>query len=156
MTSVDFSSQENLLKLETPQFRSLAGNLTNLIELNLSMVNITSMVPASLNNLFFLSSLGLRGCGLYGEIPVGIFLLPNILILDVGRNRKLSGHLPEIFDSSIKLEELRLDYTDVSGKLPDSIRELKSLRILNINNCLFSGFIPATVSNMTTLTIYRT
>ncbi|KAL8110515.1 hypothetical protein AgCh_026293 [Apium graveolens] len=112
------------------------------------MVNITSMVPASLNNLFFLSSLGLRGCGLYGEIPVGIFLLPNIQVLDVGRNRKLSRHLPENFDSTLKLEELRLYYTDVSGKLPDSIRELKSLRILNINNCLFSGSIPATLTTL--------
>ncbi|KAL8110561.1 hypothetical protein AgCh_026334 [Apium graveolens] len=64
----------------------------------------------------------------------------------------LSGHLPENIDSSLKLEELRLDYTDVSGKLPDSIRELKSLRILNFTNCLFSGSIPATISNMTTLT----
>lgn len=150
--NVDFSSQENLLKLETPNFSSLAGNLTNLIELNLSMVNITSKIPASLTNLFFLSALGLRGCGLNGEIPIGIFLLPNILILDVGRNRKLSGHMPEIFDSTLKLEELRLDYTYISGKLPDSIGELKSLRILDIKNCLFSGFIPATVSNITTLT----
>uniref|UniRef100_A0A165Z8N3 Leucine-rich repeat-containing N-terminal plant-type domain-containing protein n=1 Tax=Daucus carota subsp. sativus TaxID=79200 RepID=A0A165Z8N3_DAUCS len=150
--NVDFSSQENLLKLETHDLRSLAGNLTHLRELNLSMVNISSAIPDSLTSLLFLSALGLRKCGLYGEIPIGIFLLPDLRILDVGKNRKLRGHVPEIVDSSLKLEELRLDYTDISGKLPDSIMKLKSLRILDINYCLFSGFIPATISNMTTLT----
>ncbi|KAL1821790.1 hypothetical protein ACET3Z_016659 [Daucus carota] len=150
--NVNFSSLENLLKLETPDLRSLAGNLTNLKVLDLSMVNISSAVPDLMTKLFFLSTLGLRKCGLYGEIPIEIFQLQNLLILDVGRNRELRGHVPEIFDSSLKLEELRLDYTDISGKLPDSIMKLKSLRILDIHYCLFSGFIPATVSNMTTLT----
>nr|XP_017245857.1 PREDICTED: receptor like protein 30-like [Daucus carota subsp. sativus] len=150
--NVNFSSLENLLKLETPDLRSLAGNLTNLEVLDLSMVNISSAIPDLMTKLFFLSTLGLRKCGLYGEIPIGIFQLPSLLILDVGRNRKLRGHVPEIVSSSLKLEELRLDYTDISGKLPDSIMKLKSLRILDINYCLFSGFIPATVSNMTTLT----
>ncbi|XP_074332333.1 receptor-like protein 7 [Apium graveolens] len=141
--NVGFSSQENLLKLETRNFRSLVGNLTNLIQLNLSMVNITSMVPASLNNLFFLSSLGLRGCGLYGEIPVGIFLLPNIQVLDVGRNRKLSGHLPENFDSSLKLEELRLDYTDVSGSIPATVSNMTTLTALDLSRNYFSGKVPS-------------
>ncbi|XP_074337555.1 receptor-like protein 6 [Apium graveolens] len=160
-----FPFQENLLKLETRNFRSLVGNLTNLIQLNLSMVNITSMVPASLNNLFFLSSLGLRGCGLYGEIPVGIFLLPNIQVLDVGRNRSIpatlttldlsrnyfSGKVPSLAIMS-QLSYLSLAHNNFTNNIPASFANLTSLTYLDLNHNRFSGIVPSWFMNLTRLT----
>ena len=116
------------------------------------MVNISSPVPDILANLSSLTSLGLRGCGLYGEFPLEIFKLRNLQFLSVRDNENLTGYLPE-FHSSNPLRILRLANTGFSGKLPDSIGNLKSLIELNIRSCYFSGLVPTSLGNLTNLIV---
>ena len=68
----------NPLKLHKPGLRSIAEKLTNLEELVLSEVDISSTVPSTLANLSSLTTIFLRDCGLHGEFPTGIFQLPNL------------------------------------------------------------------------------
>ncbi|KAA8524854.1 hypothetical protein F0562_011277 [Nyssa sinensis] len=141
-----------LLKLENPSLRSLVQNLTNLEELYLSDVNISSTVPDILTNLSALTSLGLQYCGLYGEFPSSIFLLPNLRFLNLRSNQELTGYFPKFLQSS-PLELLSLSGTSFSGKLPDSIGNLNSLKWLRIEGCNFSGSIPPSIGNLTQLRV---
>ncbi|KAL4637610.1 hypothetical protein ACB092_03G089200 [Castanea dentata] len=148
LVSLDLSL--NQLKLQKPGLKSLVENLTSLKHLDLGMVNLSSPVPHILANLSSLKSLGLGGCELYGEFPMEIFKLPNLQFLSVRDNENLIGYLPE-FHSSNPLRILRLSNTGFSGKLPDSIGNLKSLIELDISTCYFSGLVPTSLGNLTNL-----
>ena len=121
----------NPLKLHKPGLRSIAEKLTNLEELILAEVDISFIVPSILANLSSLTTISLRNCGLHGEFPTGILQLPNLKFLSVCFNPKLTGRVPE-FNRSSPLEDLRLAGTSFSGKLPDSIGNLKSLYYLDV------------------------
>ncbi|KAM3753061.1 hypothetical protein ACB098_03G065400 [Castanea mollissima] len=150
LVSLDLSL--NQLKLQKPGLKSLVENLTSLKHLDLGMVNLSSPVPHILANLSSLKSLGLRGCELYGEFPKEIFKLRNLQFLSVRDNENLIGYLPE-FHSSNPLRILRLSNTGFSGKLPDSIGNLKSLIELDIETCHFSGLVPTSLGNLTNLIV---
>uniref|UniRef100_A0A2N9HQ85 Leucine-rich repeat-containing N-terminal plant-type domain-containing protein n=1 Tax=Fagus sylvatica TaxID=28930 RepID=A0A2N9HQ85_FAGSY len=121
--------------------KGLVQNLTNLRDLRLSYVQISSPVPEILSNLSDLKTLLLIGCGLYGQFPVGIFKLPKLQYLRVGYNQDLMGYLPEFYSSN-PLKILGVRGTSFSGKLPASIGNLDSLNELWIGSCNFSGHIP--------------
>ena len=141
----------NPLKLHKPGLRSIVEKLTNLEELILVEVDISSFVPSILANLSSLTTISLRDCGLHGEFPTGIFQLPNLKFLSVRFNPKLTGRVPE-FNRSSPLKDLRLASTSFSGKLPDSIGNLKSLYYLDVEICNFSGPIPFSFANLTKFT----
>uniref|UniRef100_A0A2N9HMT8 Leucine-rich repeat-containing N-terminal plant-type domain-containing protein n=1 Tax=Fagus sylvatica TaxID=28930 RepID=A0A2N9HMT8_FAGSY len=141
----------NRLTLHKPGLRSIAEKLTNLEELVLTEVNISSTVPYILANLSSLTTIFLKDCGLRGEFPIGIFQLPNLKSLSVRFNPNLTGHVPE-FNRSSPLEVLGLSGTSFCGKLPDSIGILRSLYFLNVAGCNFSGPIPPSFGNLTELT----
>nr|XP_023927338.1 receptor like protein 42-like [Quercus suber] len=105
-------------------------------------------------NLSSLMSLGLSGCGLYGEFPIEIFKLRNLQFLSVKDNQDLRGYLPE-FHSSSPLRIMRLANTSFFGKLPDSIGNLPSLYELDIYACNFSGLMPTSICNLTILNNLR-
>lgn len=155
MASLDLCNtgpfSESLLKFENPNLNSFLHNLTNLEVLDLRWVNISSAVPGILANFSSLTSLSLGYCGLQGEFPAGIFRLPNLQVLSVRFNPYLTGHFPE-FNKSSPLKLLRVAGTSFSGKLPDSIGHLYSLKELEIFNCSFSGSIPS-LGNLTQLTL---
>ncbi|XP_075641149.1 receptor-like protein 7 [Castanea sativa] len=140
----------NRLKLHKPSLKGLVENLTSLKLLYLREVDISSPVPHILAHLSSLTNLDLGGCGLYGEFPSQIFKLPNLQVLFVGYNPNLTGYLPE-FHTHSPLLSLMLKHTGFSGKLPDSIGNLKSLYKLNIAACYFSGLIPTSLGNLTNL-----
>ncbi|PON35353.1 LRR domain containing protein [Trema orientale] len=65
-------------------------------------------------------------------------------------NRDLTGFLPN-FHSGSKLKSLSLYSTGFSGRLPDSIGNLRSLNELDIWETNFSGTIPSSVGNLSQL-----
>uniref|UniRef100_A0A2N9EM71 Uncharacterized protein n=1 Tax=Fagus sylvatica TaxID=28930 RepID=A0A2N9EM71_FAGSY len=146
LSSLNLSINNNL-ELKKPSLRSLVENLTHLEKLDLSWVNINSLVPNILANLSSLKFLRLRHCGLYGEFPMGIFKLPNLQVLDVKHNKGLTGYLPD-FQQSSPLEEMLLANTSFSGKLPTSMGNLGSLTKIAMRNCNFSGSIPSSFGNL--------
>ncbi|XP_062167593.1 receptor-like protein 6 [Alnus glutinosa] len=142
------------LKLQKHGLRSIAQKLTNLKELDLSEVDISSTLPNILANLSSLTSLLLIDCGLHGEFPTGIFHLPNLSSICVRYNTYLTGSLPE-FNRSSPLESLQLRDTSFSGELPNSIGYLESLKYFAIGDCNFSGPIPSSFGNLTQLILLQ-
>ncbi|XP_050261005.1 receptor-like protein 7 [Quercus robur] len=146
MSSLDLSFNHDL-EIKKPSLGRLVGNLTLLEKLDLSGVNIISIVSNILANLSSLTSLRLSNCKLHGEFPVGIFKLPNLRVLDVQFNEGLTGYLPD-FQRSSPLEEMIFSHTSFSGKLPASIGNLSSLNKIDLYQCNFSGFIPSSLGSL--------
>ncbi|XP_022759853.1 receptor like protein 30-like [Durio zibethinus] len=143
-------SRNNGLDLQNPSLKSLAEELVNLKYLNLDEVNAFSTIPQSLANLSYLTYLSLENCELRGEFPIEVFQLPNLRYLRVSYNPYLTGSLPE-FHKNISIESLKLANTSLSGELPKSIGNLKSLSHLSVGLCHFSGRIPSSLANLTQL-----
>ncbi|KAJ9560948.1 hypothetical protein OSB04_006108 [Centaurea solstitialis] len=148
--SLDLSG--NPLKLQNPSLEKLVKNLTQLKELHLSGVEISSSVPHFLANFSSLRSIFLRNCLLRNEFPTAILQLPKLKFLDVASNSKITGVLPEFHNNSL-LEDLNLFSTGFSGIIPKSIENLNHLIHLSLGGCSFSGPIPGSLANMTQLTI---
>ncbi|CAL5394613.1 unnamed protein product [Camellia sinensis] len=139
------------VRLEQHTFNMLLQNLTQLRELHLDSLNISSPLPHALLNLSSLTSLSLRNCQLRGKFSENIFHFPNLRELHVWGNWDLTGKLP-YFNATSSLQFLVLGDISFSGQLPESIGNLKALNILYLFNCNLSGSIPASVWNLTKIT----
>ncbi|XP_052483880.1 receptor-like protein 7 [Gossypium raimondii] len=148
--------------------------LSNLRVLSLSNCGLKGPLCPSLSRLSFLSklildgnpisylppnfleissrlvSLSLSGCNLNGQFPTGILLLPQIQSIHISSNDQLKGQLPE-FPANNALQSLLLSYTNFSGKLPQSIGNLKFLTDLDLYYCNFFGPIPSSIANLSHL-----
>ncbi|KAI8010548.1 Receptor-like protein 6 [Camellia lanceoleosa] len=146
-----YDSSYSLARLEQHTFNMLLRNLTQLRELHLDSLNISSPLPHALLNLSSLTSLSLRYCQLRGKFSENIFHFPNLRELCVSGNLELTGKLP-YFNVTTSLQFLDLSFISFSGQLPDSISNLKALNILYLYNCNFSRSIPASLWNLTQIT----
>ncbi|KAH7850495.1 hypothetical protein Vadar_033875 [Vaccinium darrowii] len=127
-------------------------NLTQLQDLMLYGVNISSRLPDSLLNFSSLATLNLGYTGLLGDLPYEIFQLPNLKKLYLG-DSTLTGNLPKVqWGSNSSLEKLVLVGTIMSGKLPDSIGYLRFLNYLNLAGNKFYGPLPESLGNLTRIT----
>ncbi|XP_058111885.1 receptor-like protein 7 [Magnolia sinica] len=148
------SSFENL-KLENPSIGAVVQNLSNLSELYLDWVHILlqgQTLDLPLPNLRKLSLQDClpSDCGLHGKFPESVFQLPNLQIIDISGNPLVAINLPE-FPQNNTLQQLILSYTGFSGKLLDSLSNLKFLTHLGLRNCNLSGSLPSSLLNLTKL-----
>nr|XP_023879270.1 receptor-like protein 9DC3 [Quercus suber] len=147
----NLSSGKYFLQFKQLSLTSLVGNLTRIKYLDLSGVNIFSTVPNIFANLSTLTSLYLHDCGMHGELPIGIFKLPKLRVLDLKHNKDLTGSWPDFQDWSSPLEEMSLANTSFSNELPASMGNLDSLIALDMWGCNISGSIPSSIGNLTNL-----
>ncbi|KAL6330481.1 hypothetical protein AAG906_040411 [Vitis piasezkii] len=139
-------SRNPMLELQKPGLRNLAQNLTHLKTLHLNLVNISSTIPHVLANLSSLTSLLLRGCGLYGEFPMNIFRLPSLQLLSV------SGQISQSLTSlSSSLSILNLAGNNFHGPIPQMCTNPGSLRMIDLSENQFQGQIPISLANCTML-----
>ncbi|XP_075638188.1 receptor-like protein 7 [Castanea sativa] len=153
LVSLDLSFNDGVL-IETPVWKRVIHNLTQLRELLLDESDMSSIRPNSLMNLSSsLTTLSLNYCKLQGKLENSILCLPSIQTLDLGFNFNLDlGSLPKSNWSSSYLKFLDLSYISFSEKLPGSIGNLKSLKHLDLYNCNFTGSISTSIGNLTKLT----
>uniref|UniRef100_A0A7N2L7H2 Disease resistance R13L4/SHOC-2-like LRR domain-containing protein n=1 Tax=Quercus lobata TaxID=97700 RepID=A0A7N2L7H2_QUELO len=148
LISLDLSNFN--LHLKGKDLEAISKNMTNMRELHLDHVNISSSVPQSLVNLSSLTSLSLSDCSLFGEFPKNVFLLPKLKAIVLSRNDLLIGFLPE-FPSGSSLRILDLYSTNFSGKLPNSFGNLESLNLLDLHKANFFGELPNSIGNIESL-----
>ncbi|XP_057517120.1 receptor-like protein 6 [Amaranthus tricolor] len=139
------------LKLHDLIFEKLLANLTQITQLFLSRVDISSTVPLFVANRTSLQAISLHDCNLLGKIPPNLLKLPNLEEVELYSNLNLRGHLPD-FHSNSPLRYLLLAQTSFSGKLPNSLGNLASLEILDLEMCYFKGNIPFSLGNLSKLT----
>ncbi|GKV05288.1 hypothetical protein SLEP1_g17318 [Rubroshorea leprosula] len=149
LVSLNLSNFE--LKLEEATFKSLAQNLSEIRELILSEVNLSSLNPRYVMNLSSsLIDLDLSSSDLEGKFPHNILQFPNLKSLTLGGSEQLTISLPKSNLSS-PLEFLDLEYMRCS-ELFHSISDLKSLKVL-ILECNLEGSIPSSIGNLSQLSM---
>ncbi|GLT83669.1 hypothetical protein SLE2022_019450 [Rubroshorea leprosula] len=139
------------LILETTTLRNLVHNLSEVTELVLSGVNMTSVNPRFFMNLSSsLTTLRLWESVLRGNFPNSIFRFPNLKRFSLGGKENLTIDLPSSNWSS-PLQGLYLNVMVCGRRLPESIGDLKSLQFLRLDRNL-EGSIPASIGNLSQLT----
>nr|GME08852.1 receptor-like protein 12 [Ipomoea batatas] len=126
--------------------------VSQLESLDLSSNRLTStvVVPKFLANFSNLKILSLGACNLQGSFPREIFLIRGLQELSLEYN-DLSGGFPS-FPENGSLRMISVTQTQFSGSLPASISNLSNLSVLDLSSCNFIGSIPSTMAQLTSLT----
>nr|AAV41389.1 Hcr9-Avr4-par1 [Solanum neorickii] len=169
-------SDQYELSLGPHNFELLLKNLTQLRELNLRHVNISSTIP--LNFSSHLTNLWLPFTELRGILPERVFHLSDLEFLDLSGNPQLTvrfpttkwnssallmklyvdgvniaDRIPESFSHLTSLHELYMGYTNLSGPIPKPLWNLTNIVFLDLNNNHLEGPIPSNVSGLRNLQI---
>ncbi|GLU17276.1 hypothetical protein SLE2022_336560 [Rubroshorea leprosula] len=151
LVSLNLSYSSSDLILETTTFKNLVHNLSEVRELVLNGVNMTSVNPRFFMNLSSsLTTLSLLNCQLRGNFPNSIFRFPNLKNFYLSGKQNLTIDLPSSNWSS-PLQRLSLGDMDCGRRLRESVGDLKSLQYLHLG-CNLEGSIPASIGNLSQLT----
>ncbi|KAL5548525.1 hypothetical protein UlMin_003756 [Ulmus minor] len=150
--TIDLSSNYDL-RLEASTLKRIIENTTNLTQLFLSDLDMSSIAPISLMNLSSsLKSLDLSSTRLQGEFPEGMFRRPNLQVLNLNGNTNLSISFPK-YNWSSPIKELSLSSTIIPIDLPHLVKCVKNLNALTLRNCHFTRSDDLTpLGNLTKLT----
>ncbi|CAK8538514.1 unnamed protein product [Lathyrus sativus] len=155
LVSFDLSSYTSKLKFNPFTWKKLILNATNLRELNLDRVDMSSIEGSSLSILKNLSSslvsLSLSDTGLQGylssEIPYFIDQLKSLTFLDLSWNI-FNGMLPPSLWNLTQLTYLNLAGNNFEGQIPSLLSTLTNLTFLHLGFNKFSGNIPNVFENL--------
>ncbi|XP_059650387.1 receptor kinase-like protein Xa21 [Cornus florida] len=148
--SLDFSGNY-YLKLGNSNLKLLVQNLTELTELRLDGVNISSKgeewcqaISSSLPNLRVLS---FSSCDLSGPLCSSLENLRSLSVIDLSQNN-LSAPVPNFFANFTNLTELLLWYSNLQGTFPENIFHVPTLHKLDLSdNILLQGSFPEFFQN---------
>uniref|UniRef100_A0ACD5TR68 Uncharacterized protein n=1 Tax=Avena sativa TaxID=4498 RepID=A0ACD5TR68_AVESA len=146
LRTLDFSVNYGLFFSE-PSFHMVLGNLSNLRELYLDGVDISSdgtTWSSSLGNYVpRLQHLSLDACGLSGHIQSSFSRLQSLQSITLSANR-ISGKVPQFLANFSSLSTLDLSGNDFEGQFPTKIFQLKKLRSIDLSwNAGLSGHLPS-------------
>ncbi|XP_038714900.1 receptor protein-tyrosine kinase CEPR1-like [Tripterygium wilfordii] len=143
---------------EIPEFSAwkLTDDISMLIKLKyliLATCNVHGQIPASIGNMTSLVDLELSGNFLTGQIPAELGLLKNLQQLELYYNYELSGSIPEELGNLTELIDLDISVNKLMGKIPESICRLPKLQVLQLYNNSLTGELPSVIANSKTLRI---
>lgn len=144
---------------ENPGFKlwKLPGSsifrLTKLRIMVLATCALHGQIPESIGNMTSLIDLELSGNFITGHIPPEIGLLKNLQQLELYYNQQLAGTIPEEFGNLTELTDLDMSVNHLSGRIPESVLRLPKLRVLQLYNNSLTGEISSVIANSTTLTM---
>nr|XP_034897485.1 receptor-like protein Cf-9 homolog [Populus alba] len=150
LISLDLSGSYHL-SVGPMSFDKLVRNLTKLRELDLSSVDMSVVVPNSLNLSSSLSFLSLEYCRLQGKLPSSIGNLKHLQHLDLANNN-FTGSIPYDFGQLTKLVSLSLSGNDYLSVEPVSfdkiVQNLTKLRHLALSSVNMSLVVPNSLTNL--------
>ncbi|KAM7266256.1 hypothetical protein ACFE04_004153 [Oxalis oulophora] len=117
------------------------GNLSGLINLELSLNNLTGDIPAEIVKLQNLWQLELYGNSLTGKLPVGLGNLTKLENFDASMNH-LEGDLSEVRNLT-NLVTLQMFMNGFSGEVPAELGRFKKLVNLSLYANNLEGSLPS-------------
>ena len=112
------------------------------IELHLSLNQLSGEIPGELGNLVNLKLLDLSANQLSGEIPGELSNLVNLTYLDLHYDKQLNGEIPGELGNLVNLTSLELSRNQLSGEIPGELGNLVNLEYLYLYNTQLSGCLP--------------
>jgi Leucine-rich repeat (LRR) protein len=143
----------NLTSLEILQFSncglsgqvpSFIGNLKKLSTLKLYSCNFSGQVPPHLFNLTNLGAINFHSNSFIGTIELSSFFkLPNLFRLNLSNNKLsiVEGKYNSSWESIDNFDTLCLASCNIS-KLPDTLRHMQSIEVLDLSNNHIHGTVP--------------
>ncbi|KAL7193600.1 hypothetical protein ACSBR2_025244 [Camellia fascicularis] len=128
------------------QFPCWVANLTQLVGLDFAMNELTSPIPANLRGLSNLRYFYSDGNYHSGTLPSWLFNLPSLMYLSLASNG-FTGQIYEFLNKSLNFIDLR------HNKLHGPIPPLPMIVDLFLSNNTFTGDIPLTICNVSSLEI---
>ncbi|KAH0852538.1 hypothetical protein HID58_093921 [Brassica napus] len=125
------------------------GNLTRLLEIDLSRNYLNGTIPMTLSRTP-LEILSVTGNRLSGPIPPQLGDVTTLTNLNLESNL-LSGPIPSSLGSLTSLKSLLLSANNFTGQLPQPLINLKNLTNFRIDGNSLSGKIPEFIGNWTQL-----
>ncbi|GJN38631.1 hypothetical protein PR202_gb27691 [Eleusine coracana subsp. coracana] len=119
------------------------AKLTKLTYLWMSNMNLTGEIPDALGSLTELRTMAMSGNMLTGAVPAWVLQHEKLEVVYLYDNR-LSGPLPRNV-SAPNVVELDLSTNQLTGTIPDSFGNLKSLYLLFLYKNQLTGTIPASI-----------
>ncbi|KAH7677405.1 Leucine-rich repeat protein [Dioscorea alata] len=163
LISLDLSQAfSDTLKLEKSDLGTLIRDLSNLQELYLDRVNISSIGKEWCHTISDsapkLQALSLRYCSLSGPIHNSLSKLRNLSIIRLEGNNLLS-QVPDFFAKFSSLTVLSFSFCGLKGLFPTKVFELLNLKTLDLSyNPMLAGYFPEFPLNISleTLTVSHT
>ncbi|XP_058091726.1 piriformospora indica-insensitive protein 2 [Magnolia sinica] len=124
------------------------GALDQLLILDLSRNSLTGSIPTTVGGLKSLLKLDLSSNSIDGWLPFELGNLKNLTLLDLRYNRFSNG-LPRSLLQMVSLEEILLSNNPIGGSLMESgWGSLKNLMVLDLSNMGLTGKIPESMAEM--------
>ncbi|TMW81477.1 hypothetical protein EJD97_009386, partial [Solanum chilense] len=140
----------NELTLGPHNFELLLKNLTQLRELDLESINISSTILSNFSS--HLTNLRLSYTEIRGVLPERVFHLSNLEFLYLSSNPQLTVRFPTtIWNSSASLMKLYVYSVNIADRIPESFSHLTSLHELDMGYTNLSGPIPKPLWNLTNI-----
>ncbi|KAL8146618.1 receptor-like protein 7 [Apium graveolens] len=130
--STSFVSGKSSLIIENPSLKMIVQNLTELTELYLDGVNMTTQAKSWSQAIS--SS------------------LPNLRILCL-RNNRISGPIDTSLERVQFLSEIYLDQNILNDTVPEFLANFKNLTILRLSSCNLQGMFPRKILQIRTLNV---
>ncbi|KAF6998070.1 hypothetical protein CFC21_014227 [Triticum aestivum] len=148
------------LDLSYNLFKGLAASywfwdVTSLNRLNLEHGELSGPLPNELGNLTLLGTFNIGNNNIQGMIPATTQAMCNLRSLNLNFNI-ISADITEVIDripncSWNKLQELSLDYADITGATLQFVSNLTSLTMLDVSDNQLSGSVPVEIGALTNL-----
>ncbi|KAI9106708.1 hypothetical protein K1719_022236 [Acacia pycnantha] len=146
---LNFNENADFNLWELPEDMYKMKNLKSVI---LSTCMVRGRIPPSIGNLSTLVDLELSGNFLTGQIPPELGMLKNLQQLELYYNQ-LIGNIPKELGNLTELRDLDMSVNKLSGSIPESMCRLPKLEVLQLYNNSLTGEIPGVIANSKTLRI---
>ncbi|KAF3628228.1 putative LRR receptor-like serine/threonine-protein kinase EFR-like [Capsicum annuum] len=123
------------------------GNLSSLLDLDLSGNNLAGSIPTSIGNLRNLQGLFLSSNKLTGSIVDNICKLQCLDVINLTQNQ-LSGSHPNCLGKVTSLREIHLGSYKLSSNIPPRLGNLHDLVVLDLSSNNMVGSLPREIGNL--------
>ncbi|WOK91996.1 putative inactive leucine-rich repeat receptor-like protein kinase [Canna indica] len=124
----------------------------SLKDLSLHENSFTGPIPSIIEKCSSLERFQVQDNGFYGELPPGLWSLPELKLFRA-ENNHISGQLPDLIGSPSRLEQVQIDNNNFTGGIPRGFGLIHTMYRFSASLNSFSGNLPENIFDSPLLSI---